>query len=143
MRDYKFRGKRLDNDKWVIGYLYIHEPPLQCCPSAKEEKLRYFILQTGFADWNMPRPIDTIEVDPSTVGEFTSLKDKNGVEIFEGDIGWDDQNDCYGVVEFSDGNFSYVWENICTDLFEIFSDIEFIGSIHDNPELLKDGEPHD
>ena len=66
MREILFRGKRLDNGEWVEGYLYEHEPPLVGIVSEKDEPeaSKWFIARTGFADWNMPRPVELVEVDP-------------------------------------------------------------------------------
>lgn len=76
-------------------------------------------------------------IDSKTIGQYTGLKDKNGKKIFEGDIGWDEHNECYGVVKFEEGKFLYVWENIVEDLWEVADGIEICGNIHENPELLE------
>lgn len=80
-----------------------------------------------------------IEVFPETVGEYTCLKDKNGKMMFEGDIVTMPR---YGsgrhksVVYFKNGKFAvngsnYNFKDICP------RNMEVIGNIHDNPELLK------
>ena len=137
MREILFRGKQLDNGDWVDGYLYEHEPPLVGIVSEKDEPeaSKWFIARTGFADWNMPRPVELVEVDPSTVGQYTGLNDKNGNRIFEGDILsiWNDRND---VVVFEDGAF--IMED--TEIPMRFAiKFEVIGNIHDNPEFMKEG----
>ena len=123
MRENLYRGKCIDNNEWVYGYLYItHTGEYEIGNYNKELNIERY----------------TYVVKPETLGQFTGLTDKDNNKIFEGDIGWDSHNECCGVVEFSDGGFSYVWENICTDLFEVSDsvDIDFIGNIYDNPELL-------
>lgn len=122
MREIKFRGKRLDNGEWLYGSLVILNG-------------RYFI----FDDANRH------EVDPTTVGEFTGLKDKNGKEIYEGDIIGGSNGSINGrywpfqiIIEwdeaacgFNTPNWGYMDS---THFFEIK------GNIHDNPEFLKGGE---
>lgn len=67
--------------------------------------------------------------------QYTGLKDKNGVEIYEGDILKSDINETFGLVCFEDGKFVVNWENISEDLFEWTGEF-VIGNIYENPELL-------
>ena len=76
-------------------------------------------------------------VDPETVGQYTGLKDKNGVKIFEGDIvDWVD-SDYYirrDVVRWINGGLV-----LCNSSYTVgsYPQNKVIGNIHDNPELLK------
>jgi hypothetical protein len=70
--------------------------------------------------------------DAGILGEFTGLKDKNGKEIYEGDI------DRRGIVMWRNGCWHIVNENGQTfDYLFMCENIEIIGNIHENPELLK------
>jgi len=84
------------------------------------------------------------KMDRFVLMQYTELKDKNGVEIYEGDIvqyinGFGDKVDAEGVdmkfeVEYEECCF--VCDGVC--LSSYMADIEVIGNIHENPELLKD-----
>ena len=137
MREIIFRGKRLDNGEWAEGYLYEHEPALVGIASENDvpEPSKWFIARTGFADWNMPRPVEFVEIDPSTVGQYTGLKDKNGNRIFEWDI-LALRGGRPRVVRFEDGAFILEGSSIPMRFANKF---EVIGNVHDNPEFMKEG----
>ena len=90
--------------------------------------------------WKTPSELKSYHVRNLVLMQSTGLKDKNGVEIFEGDIGWDDHQEVHGQVIFENGAFKYEWENISEDLFEATDDIEIVGNIHENPELLEEND---
>lgn len=131
MREILFRGKRTDNGEWVYGYLYI------------THKGEYEI-----GAYNKKFGIERVThvVIPGTVGQYTGLTDKNGKKIFEGDICRVTRHCilCYGSITFIKGSFWFDEFNTDSVLelskLEINNfEIEVIGNIHDNPELLKGG----
>lgn len=146
MREIIFRGKRTDNGEWAEGYLYEHEPALVVIVSENDvpEPSKWFIARTGFADWNMPRPVEIVEVDPSTVGQYTGLLDKNGKRIFEGDVlTVDGEVGCFEL-KFNENTAMFIMDgDAIRASFNIFGtdEVEVIGNIHDGGlEFLSGGE---
>ncbi|EAD1709413.1 hypothetical protein SH40_12790 [Listeria monocytogenes] len=126
MREIEFRGQNI-NGHWAHGNLAIIKEKLD------RAEIGAYISNSAGAPF-------AYQVRPETVGQYTGLKDKNGKKIFEGDVGWDEHNECYGVVKFEEGKFLYVWENIAEDLQEVADGIEICGNIHENPELMEVAE---
>lgn len=141
MREILFRGKRINNGEWVegglipldveSGYVFIAKPYLSASTLPVYEIVKHY----------------THLVDPETVGQYTGLNVR-GEKLFEGDIvkitdRYD--NSVIYVVEFYMGGFSLKQKGV--DYWAHFNDFhlrnyefEILGNIHDNPELLKEGE---
>jgi len=126
MREIKFRGKD-ENDNWIIGY-YLE---VEYCDG---EGRRSCIKVDGCGP---------VSIVPETVCQFTGLKDKNGNDIYEGDILLLSRGGGIMPVVFLEKASSFclsidkerdmMWFE--TDLLNGY--YEIIGNIHDNPELLK------
>lgn len=123
MREILYRGKRKDTGELIVSD--------SICQGNGAIKL-----------WDKERRL-LVDIEPETFCQYTGLTDKNGVKIFEGDIVSISKKDERGVVRWEDGDAVYV--SGCDDNVYLLSflvtlwkrDIEVIGNIHDNPELME------
>lgn len=146
MREILFKAKRKDNGEWIEGYLFKTEEHTYIAYARQFNDDLFFATSNIF-----------IVVDENTVCQYTGLKDMNGKKIWENDIilyHWRDEK---GVVKFgkyltedfeeiSKLGFYISWEkkyqmlrkDICLYL-DGYNEIEVIGNIFDNSELLERG----
>ena len=120
MRTIKFRAKDRWSEIWYYGSLLVNEI---------------------FGRTHIWEPsLGYLEVDPETVGQFTGLLDKNGEWIYEGDIyRYDNHPDSINVVSYcAGGGFAGFDLAPAKHNENRLLDVEVIGNIHDNPELLKE-----
>lgn len=145
MRDAKFRAKEIDTGEWLIGG-YLHQTDFY-----GDECDKHFIIDgTTTRDYDIGR---SYRVDPATLGQYTGLKDKNGKEIFEGDIVISvgvrlngELTKFTGYVKWENYGLSYelykeTTTGFITEGLSRGGNYEVIGNTYDNPELL--GEKDD
>lgn len=152
-REIKFRGKQINNGEWVEGDLF------------RNFDGRVFVGELivtdyrGTADDRFDLGIGFDEIDPSTVCQHTGLEDKNGKEIYEGDIvkcvDINSGAEFTAVVEFGNPNHEYSWGwqlrhikgdkpnldiLLWIDMEETGASCAVIGNIFENSELLNPTE---
>ena len=128
-RTIKFRGKCTFCGEWICGYLVV---------------VPHGAHRIYFKPFDDATSNTWLEVDPSTVGQFTGPLDKDGKEIYEGDIFSCFQGDKNTVIWYCD-SWCYANYHACAlPLGELGNpyqnegrlNCEIIGNIYENPELL-------
>ncbi len=117
MRWFLFRGKRVIDGKWAES----------CCPLGE--------MHSGTV---------TYDFDQKTVCQYIGLTDKNGKKIFEGDIVTCTEYECYGYISWNESEAGFYFCILLEDggfeneqLYDYSDELEVIGNIFDNPELLE------
>ena len=120
MREIKFRAQDIASNKWLYGDLRHHKDDV--C-----------IFEQGGTKGE--------QVKRETIGQFTSLYDKFGKPIYEGDILKAGEEKTLIEVRFVRGVFAFLWNGDLDDEFpcnaptQEWADV--IGNIHDNPTLIR------
>jgi len=141
MRQIIFRGRRVDNGEFVYGYYIRYEH----MGTVKH------IIVTNWAQVY----VNSFEVDPSTIGQFTGLRDSKRTaefpeeqEVFEGDLVKDKHNQMFAIrcnihwgafcLAKPNGKFlgGKIYYSSHSPIFDGLEDCKVIGNIHENPELL-------
>ena len=137
MRQIKFRGKSINSNQWIFGMTISF--------GTIKRKSSDIFIEISEEKWS--------GIKTNTLGQYTGINDKNGVEIYEGDILLDyeieleSQQDISGKLpvvydsskcQFSVDNSFKKDGSSLVNFVEYFGieNIEVVGNIHDNPEML-------
>lgn len=127
MREILFKAKRIKDGEWVEGNLFVDD---------KGEKTEILI---GYVNYRI-----AYEVDKNTICQDTGLKDKNGNKIWDNDVVRNEyeRNGFQTLkVYYSKEKAKYVLMNaykMFTDFDKLLGQLEVIGNIFDNPELVRE-----
>lgn len=139
MREILFKAKRKDNGEWVEGYYqkrFSSTSPII-------EGVEHLIFKS-----ESPTVWEYARIDKTTLCQYTGLTDKNGNKIWENDVVKDDRGNIYKAF-WQESYYQFSWICVKSDLLPIGArwdlwslsrngDLEVIGNIFDNPELIKE-----
>ncbi len=129
MREIKFRGKMVEDNEWIFGYYVL---------THDSHRIIYEDYEGFYCE---------DEVIKESVGQYTGLLDKKYREIYEGDIvtfgSWDEDIEeewCHtpALVEYKQNEAAFYLTRSCNIPLAHQKDIEVIGNIYENPELLEE-----
>lgn len=137
IRPIKFRGWDGYNKEWIYGSLRSYRDmwfSISYINPHYDPESDDGLLHGYISEW---------KVDPTSVGQYTGFTDKNGREVYEGDIVTDEFG-TVGVVEWQAGAFVVNVPDVhifkIAECFDNSYQMWIIGNMHDNPEILKTGK---
>lgn len=153
MRNIKFRGRTADGE-WVYGYFALHHYNKYAVKNGVLTKEGEIVKANIYNDTRKDKSYWT-EVEEESVEEFTGLYDRKGREIYEGDIVKTQlDNEPFGTVTWHEHGYFFIdttyghWSPFdeyapLGKIMDTFIDdkkiqVEIIGNVYDNPELLKE-----
>lgn len=163
-----YRAKRKDNGEWVEGFYCSKQSTTYCFKEDYERfpvETNHYIIQETMTDWGLPNEFRLIEIDPSTLSQFTGWRDSYGIRIFENNIvefvssprtsnkyliWWNREMNCMEAIDCRCINFNghdywndkthRDYETFCLmmqDPWGDFREVKVVGNLFDNPEMIE------
>ena len=157
-REIKFRGKTVPDGRWVYGYYVVMENETKTV--TRHAIMDLLDKENQYIKDGKSYHMSVSVVEAETVGQFIGLYDRNGKEIYEGDIvysefedgsngsslvGWNEKQSCFGLMDeyayrskLEGFEYPAFINHVMLAHMRDAKLFKVIGNIYDNPELLKD-----